>query len=881
MKHLAKVLALIMALALAFGLVACGHEHTAGSEWKSDKTNHWHTCTECDEVMDEAAHTPGEWQVDAESGEHYRVCTVCGYETDRAAHTPGEWQIDAESGEHYRVCSVCRYESDRAAHTSDNELHFNADYTQQWNECTVCGAEMNKTAHTHTADETEWESDGTNHWRNCSVCGQAVSDTQVAHTPGEWQIDAESGEHYRVCTVCGRETDRAAHTSDNELHFDTGYTQQWNECTVCGAQMNETAHTHSSDTWANTDPTNHWQVCDACGQTFGTAAHTPGEWQIDAEGGEHYRVCSVCGYESDRAAHTSDNELHFNADYTQQWNECTVCGAEMNKTAHTHTADETEWESDGTNHWRNCSVCGQAVSDTQVAHTPGEWQIDAESGEHYRVCTVCGRETDRAAHTSDNELHFDTGYTQQWNECTVCGAQMNETAHTHSSDTWVNTDPANHWQVCDACGQTFGTAAHTAGEWTYDAESGKDVKQCSVCGYQMDEREHVHAYTVWTNDGSGDTVSCICGEEYVMPVQKVYLDVQYTNSIVSENQTAQATVDLSAYEGISYTSAKLDDIDVTAQFADGTLTFGVAQFGLLYGEKTLVITVTDADEVTRTINVPVILVTKVFTDKAGFDTMAALSKECEADRADFYGGYFELGADIPYNAEMLNYIYPPTSPDAGESGFCGTFDGCGYTITGMQVNRWTAETPYTRYANCYGVFGKLAGGTVKNVSFEGAKLYFKGSLIASCGTGTIENVYISFAEVMINGEANRVGAFFSFSASDGATGRHVIVDLTNTVFKDYAQSQAVLDTIPANFVAFGCWAIRDGCYVIGAPSTYKPYYEPTASASDIMGVYENMAAFAEAYNATDSALKAEIDTWDTTYWLVTGGAISFVDKSAA
>ena len=68
MKHLAKVLALVMALALAFGLVACGHEHTAGSEWKSDKTNHWHTCTECDEVMDEAAHTPGEWQIDAESG---------------------------------------------------------------------------------------------------------------------------------------------------------------------------------------------------------------------------------------------------------------------------------------------------------------------------------------------------------------------------------------------------------------------------------------------------------------------------------------------------------------------------------------------------------------------------------------------------------------------------------------------------------------------------------------------------------------------------------------------------------------------------------------------------------------------------------------------
>lgn len=661
MKHLAKVLALIMALALAFGLVACGHEHTAGSEWKSDKTNHWHTCTECDEVMDEAAHTLGEWQVDAESGEHYRVCTVCGYK------------------------------SDRAAHTSDNELHFNADYTQQWNECTVCGAEMNKTAHTHTADETKWGSDGTNHWRNCSVCGQKVASTEEAHALGEYKNDA----------------------------------------------------------------TDHWQVCEDCGAVVGKEAHVAGE--VETDGATDTVKCEDCGYV-------------------------------MSTTAHQHRLGAYE---------------------------------------------------------------------------------SNET---------------NHWQTCETCSQKVGEAAHTAGEWTYDAESGKDVKQCSVCGYQMDEREHVHAYTVWTNDGSGDTVSCVvCGEEYVMPTQKVNLDLQYTNSIVSENQTAQATVDLSAYEGISYTSAKLDDIDVTAQFADGTLTFGVAQFGLLYGEKTLVITVTDADEVTRTINVPVILVTKVITDKAGFDTMAALSKECEADRANYYGGYFELGADIPYNAEMANYVYPPNGSNTEAGGFCGTFDGCGYSIIGMQINRWTSDSPYGRWSNCYGVFGKLAGGTVKNVSFENAVVYMKGSVVATCGTGLIENVYVSFREIMYQvNSKNGVGAFFAFSAESGATVRHCVVDVTDTVFKDYANGQEVLDEAPADCNLMGTWPIRDGVYVIGAPDTNNYCGEgASASENDIRGVYNDMTAFAEAYKAADSALKAEIDTWDTTYWQVTDGAISFVDKSAA
>ena len=103
-----------------------------------------------------------------------------------------------------------------------------------------------------------------------------------------------------------------------------------------------------------------------------------------------------------------------------------------------------------------------------------------------------------------------------------------------------------------------------------------------------------------------------------------------------------------------------------------------------------------------------------------------------------------------------------------------------------------------------------------------------------------------------------------------------------TVFKDYANGQEVLDEAPADCNLMGTWPIRDGLYVIGAPDTNNYCGEgASASENDIRGVYNDMTAFAEAYNATDSALKAEIDTWDTTYWQVTDGAISFVDKSAA
>ena len=57
-------------------------EHTAGTEWKYDETNHWNVC-ECGEIMNEAAHDY-EWVTDkeataTEAGSKHEECTVCGY----------------------------------------------------------------------------------------------------------------------------------------------------------------------------------------------------------------------------------------------------------------------------------------------------------------------------------------------------------------------------------------------------------------------------------------------------------------------------------------------------------------------------------------------------------------------------------------------------------------------------------------------------------------------------------------------------------------------------------------------------------------------------------------------------------------------------------
>ena len=61
------------------------HEHQWAAEWSSDETAHWHACSGCDEVKDEAAHQWGEWEVtkpatETETGERKRACDVCGKE---------------------------------------------------------------------------------------------------------------------------------------------------------------------------------------------------------------------------------------------------------------------------------------------------------------------------------------------------------------------------------------------------------------------------------------------------------------------------------------------------------------------------------------------------------------------------------------------------------------------------------------------------------------------------------------------------------------------------------------------------------------------------------------------------------------------------------
>ena len=80
----AFVLALCLIVPAMFMMTACGHKHTAVTEWSSDATYHWHVCEDekCQEQLDKAEHT---WDAGVitkeatflEDGEKTYTCSVC------------------------------------------------------------------------------------------------------------------------------------------------------------------------------------------------------------------------------------------------------------------------------------------------------------------------------------------------------------------------------------------------------------------------------------------------------------------------------------------------------------------------------------------------------------------------------------------------------------------------------------------------------------------------------------------------------------------------------------------------------------------------------------------------------------------------------------
>ena len=174
--------------------------HTAGTEWKSDDTNHWHECSRCHDKNDEAAHDYGS----------DNVCDTCGY-YKTVPHTHNLTLVAAKAA----TCT-----------TAGNSAYYTCDGCDKWFADATGSVEItDKTsvkipAPGHTAG-TEWKSDDTNHWHECSRCHD--KNDEAAHSTSEWIIDTAAtetaeGAKHKECTVCKKVLETATIPATGSSH---------------------------------------------------------------------------------------------------------------------------------------------------------------------------------------------------------------------------------------------------------------------------------------------------------------------------------------------------------------------------------------------------------------------------------------------------------------------------------------------------------------------------------------------------------------------------------------------------------------------------------------------------------------------------------------
>ena len=278
--------------------------HVAGSEWKSDTSNHWKVCkvNGCRAILGntKAAHTASDWIIDtaataATDGTKHKECTVCErvLETDTIpatgsdhTHSYGsEWKSGADK--HWLECA-CGVKSEEAAHTAGDWITDTAATSTtagtKHKECTECGYVMETgtipatdSDHTHSY-ASEWKSGADKHWLECA-CG--VKSEEAAHTAGDWITDTAAtsttaGTKHKECTECG-------------------YVMETGTIPATGSD-----HTHSYASEWKTDADKHWHEC-SCGAKDDVAAHTF-KWVVDKEAtatqkGSKHEECKFCGYQ--------------------------------------------------------------------------------------------------------------------------------------------------------------------------------------------------------------------------------------------------------------------------------------------------------------------------------------------------------------------------------------------------------------------------------------------------------------------------------------------------------------------------------------------------------------------------------------------------------
>lgn len=353
-----------------------------------------------------------------------------------------------------------------------------------------------------------------------------------------------------------------------------------------------------------------------------------------------------------------------------------------------------------------------------------------------------------------------------------------------------------------------------------------------------------HKFEQTVNDGV-TTTACACGQKEVTGTLLTKQIVDQNADIVDGTVKAQTgNLDLTTigYNGNGVVNLSIDEKAYSYIAQNGVVKLSDNLPLSVYGEKLISVSINDGKAVYN-VNVNALIVTKTITNAAEYANWINIAKACE-ESATLWGGYFRLGANIT-TTSMVTFNRGAID---GSEGFKGVFDGCGYTIDGLNRSSWDYNAFVTTMTNT---------GVLRNIAFTNVKITGEGNFLTSGGKGTIENVFVQYAVISVGSPYNGTIA----NQQEGCAMRNVFVDASKAAVSGNGAQFRILTSGTSS--GFG------GVFGVCPSENYTP--------SQAIGDRDNNYS-AIAYFTTFAELKAKTETqsvlpaWnDNGFWIVKDG----------
>ena len=244
----------------------------SGGEYRMTVDKHWQQCVECGRILNEGAHTAGDYISDDNStcikdGTETYLCTECGYHRTR---TVTDSHHTSNHHEHVMI-------DQRVEPTETSSGLTQGSHCEDCHKVLTAQEIIPKIPHS-CVSSSDYLHDGSTHWKICSICNEKFD--EETHNYGNLVLNKaatcnESATYYVQCDSCGA----------------VDYTQ----IVAVGDPLG-----HSFGAWTSVSDTQHQRVCSNDAAHVETENHNYIEWATtkeptETEPGTKERTCSVCG----------------------------------------------------------------------------------------------------------------------------------------------------------------------------------------------------------------------------------------------------------------------------------------------------------------------------------------------------------------------------------------------------------------------------------------------------------------------------------------------------------------------------------------------------------------------------------------------------------